>query len=425
MTTLDTEEKKTKFSNPVIHWIDHRLPVFTLLRHQLDEYPTPRNLNYLWNFGSLAGIVLVTMIATGIVLAMHYVPTADGAFISVEHIMRDVNYGWLIRYVHTSGASMFFAVVYIHIFRGLYYGSYKAPRELLWILGVLILLLMMATAFFGYTLPWGQMSFWGATVITNLFSAIPVVGDSLVTWLSGGFGVGGPTLNRFYALHYLLPFVIVGVVMLHLVALHQFGSNNPDGIDLKTSKDMIPFHPYYTIKDLFGLAVFFVVFAWFIFYEPSMLLNSDNSIPANPGVTPSEIVPEWYLLPFYAILKSIPNKLLGVAAMAGSILLLFVVPWLDTSPVRSARFRPVSRIFFWILVADCVLLVFAGGRPPEGMWLILSRVGAAYYFLHFLIVLPVVGKLERPLPLPVSISEPVLTQSGGRANNRDIKTGGA
>jgi quinol-cytochrome oxidoreductase complex cytochrome b subunit len=425
MTTFDAEEKKTKFSNPVVDWIDHRLPVFTLLRHQLDEYPTPRNLNYLWNFGSLAGIVLVTMIATGIVLAMHYVPTADGAFISVERIMRDVNYGWLIRYVHTSGASMFFAVVYIHIFRGLYYGSYKAPRELLWILGVLILLLMMATAFFGYTLPWGQMSFWGATVITNLFSAIPVVGDSLVIWLSGGFGVGGPTLNRFYALHYLLPFVIVGVVMLHLVALHQFGSNNPDGIDLKTSKDMVPFHPYYTIKDLFGLAVCFIVFAWFIFYEPGMLLNSDNSIPANPGVTPSEIVPEWYLLPFYAILKSIPNKLLGVAAMAGSILLLFVVPWLDTSPVRSARFRPVFRIFFWILVADCVLLVFAGGKPPEGMWLFLSRVGAAYYFLHFLFVLPVVGKLERPLPLPVSIREPVLTQYGDKANKHDIRTGGA
>jgi ubiquinol-cytochrome c reductase cytochrome b/c1 subunit len=310
-------------------------------------------------------------------------------------------------------------------FPGLYYGSYKAPRELLWILGVLILLLMMATAFFGYTLPWGQMSFWGATVITNLFSAIPVVGDSLVTWLSGGFGVGGPTLNRFYALHYLLPFVIVAVVMLHLVALHQFGSNNPDGIDLKTSKDMIPFHPYYTVKDLFGLAVFFIVFAWFIFYEPSMLLNSDNSSPANPGVTPSEIVPEWYLLPFYAILKSIPNKFLGVAAMAGSILLLFVVPWLDTSPVRSARFRPVFRVFFWLLVADCVLLVFAGGRPPEGMWLILSRIGAAYYFLHFLVVLPVVGKLERPLPLPVSIREPVLTQSGDKANNHDISTGGA
>jgi ubiquinol-cytochrome c reductase cytochrome b subunit len=408
MTALGTEDHATgrpKFSNPVIRWIDFRLPIFTFMHHELHEYPTPRNLNYLWNFGSLAGIVLVVMIATGIVLAMHYVPTFGGAFNSVEHIMRDVNYGWLIRYVHTTGASMFFAAVYIHIFRGFYYGSYKAPRELLRILGILILLLMMATAFFGYTLPWGQMSFWGATVITNLFSAIPIVGDSIVTWLLGGFGVGDATLNRFYALHYLLPFVIVAVVLLHLVALHRFGSNNPEGIDTKGSQDTLPFHPYYTIKDLFGLAVFLIVFSWFVFYEPSALLNPDNSIPANPGVTPAEIVPEWYLLPFYAILKSIPNKLLGVSAMAGSILVLFAVPWLDTSPVRSARFRPVFKVFFWILVANCLLLVFAGGKPPEGTWLILSRFGAAYYFLHFLVVLPVVGRLERPLPYrPASAS---------------------
>jgi len=416
MTTQGTEEhamSSTEFSNPVIRWIDYRLPIFTFLHHELHEYPTPRNLNYLWNFGSLAGIVLVIMIVTGIVLAMHYVPTFGGAFNSVEHIMRDVNYGWLIRYVHTTGASMFFAAVYIHIFRGLYYGSYKAPRELLWIMGVVILLLMMATAFFGYTLPWGQMSFWGATVITNLFSAIPIVGDSIVTWLLGGFGVGDATLNRFYALHYLLPFVIVAVVLLHLVALHRFGSNNPVGIDTKP-QDTIPFHPYYTIKDLLGLSVFLLVFGWFIFYEPGALLNPDNSIPANPGVTPAEIVPEWYLLPYYAILKSVPNKLLGVAAMAGSILLLFVVPWLDTSPVRSARFRPVFRIFFWILVADCLLLIFAGGKPPEGTWLILIRLGAAYYFLHFLVVLPLVGRFEKPLPLPFSISERVLIQSVGK-----------
>jgi quinol-cytochrome oxidoreductase complex cytochrome b subunit len=379
MTALGTEDHATgttKFSNPVIRWIDFRLPIFTFMHHELHEYPTPRNLNYLWNFGSLAGIVLVIMIVTGIVLAMHYVPTVGGAFNSVEHIMRDVNYGWLIRFVHTTGASMFFAAVYIHIFRGLYYGSYKAPRELLWILGVAILLLMMATAFFGYTLPWGQMSFWGATVITNLFSAIPAVGDSIVTWLWGGFGVGNPTLNRFYALHYLLPFVIVAVVLLHLVALHRFGSNNPDGIDTKP-QDTIPFHSYYTIKDLFGLAVFLLVYAWFVFYEPNALLNPDNSIPANPGVTPAEIVPEWYLLPFYAI-----------------------------------------------LVADCLLLVFAGGKPPQGTWLILSRFGAAYYFLHFLVVLPLVGRFEKPLPLPFSISEPVLTQSGGKVEIRDIITGG-
>jgi quinol-cytochrome oxidoreductase complex cytochrome b subunit len=427
MTALGTEDHVTgtpKFSNPVIRWIDFRLPVFSFLHHELHAYPTPRNLNYLWNFGSLAGIVLVTMIATGIVLAMNYTPSSGGAFNSVEHILRDVNYGWLIRYVHTSGASMFFAVVYIHIFRGLYYGSYKAPRELLWILGVLILLLMMATAFFGYTLPWGQMSFWGATVITNLFSAIPVVGDSIVTWLLGGFGVGNPTLNRFYALHYLLPFVIVAVVLLHLVALHRFGSNNPDGIDAKQPQDTLPFHPYYTIKDMLGLAAFMMVFAWFVFYEPSALLNPDNSIRANPGVTPAEIVPEWYLLPYYAILKSIPNKLLGVAAMAGSILVLFLVPWLDTSPVRSARFRPLFKVFFWILVADCLLLVFAGGKPPEGTWLILSRAGAAYYFLQFLVVLPLVGKIERPRTLPISISQPVLRANEGGAQPSKFTTGG-
>ncbi|UPK37159.1 cytochrome b N-terminal domain-containing protein [Bradyrhizobium sp. 186] len=426
MTTQGIDDhpgSTSEFSNPVVRWIDCRLPIFTFLRHELHDYPAPRNLNYLWNFGSLAGIVLLIMIATGIALAMNYTPTVNGAFNSVEHIMRDVNYGWLIRYLHTTGASMFFAAVYIHIFRGLYYGSYKAPRELLWIMGVAILLLMMATAFFGYTLPWGQMSFWGATVITNLFSAIPLVGDGIVTWLLGGFGVGNATLNRFYALHYLLPFVIVAVVLLHLVALHRFGSNNPDGIEAKNPEDTLAFHPYYTVKDLLGLAVFLLVFGWFVFYEPGALLNPDNSIPANPGVTPPEIVPEWYLLPYYAILKSVPNKLLGVAAMAGSILVLFVVPWLDPSPVRSARFRPVFRVFFWILVVDCVLLVFAGGNPPQGMWLVLSRLGAAYYFLHFLVVLPLVGRFERPRPLPVSIKQPVLATAGGSIAVRDINGG--
>src|SRR6266849_5367831 len=399
----DRASSDTKFSNPVIRWIDYRMPIFTFLRHELNEYPTPTNLNYLWNFGSIAGIVLVIMIVTGVVLAMHYTSTVDGAFNSVEHIMRDVNYGWLIRYVHTTGASMFFAAVYIHIFRSLYYGSYKSPREVLWWLGLIILLLMMATAFFGYTLPWGQMSFWGATEITNLFSASPVVGDSIVTWLLGGFGVGDATLNRFYALHYLLPFVFVAVVLLHLAALHRFGSNNPDGIETAKPRDTIPFHPYYTIKDLLGLAIFLVVFGWFVFYEPGALLNPDNSIPANPGVTPAEIVPEWYLVPFYAILKSVPNKLLGVSAMAASILVLFVVPWLDTSPVRSARFRPVFKVFFWILVADCLLLTYAGGKPPEGTWLILSRFGAAYYFLHFLVVLPsLVGSKSRCRCRPAS-----------------------
>ena len=415
---------KTARISRIIDWVEYRLPIFTFLRHELHEYPTPRNLNYLWNFGSLAGITLVIMIVTGIVLAMHYTPTVDGAFNSVEHIMRDVNDGWLIRFVHTTGASMFFAVVYIHLFRGLYYGSYKAPRELLWWLGIIILLLMMATAFFGYTLPWGQMSFWGATVITNLFSAIPVVGDSVVTWLLGGFSVGDPTLHRFYALHYLLPFVIVAVVGLHLVALHRFGSNNPTGIDTKEAQDTIPFHPYYTAKDLLGLVIFLIVYAWFVFYQPNSLLNPDNAIPANPGVTPPEIVPEWYLLPFYAILKSIPNKLLGVAAMLGSIFVLFLIPWLDTSAVRSARFRPVFRVFFWILTVDCVLLTFAGGKPPEGVWLTLSRFGAAYYFLHFLVVLPLVGLWERPISLPASIGQPALRPAGAGIGLRDIGSHG-
>jgi ubiquinol-cytochrome c reductase cytochrome b subunit len=406
--TIDKAVSNKGFSKSFVRWVDHRLPIFTFLDHELHAYPTPRNLTYLWNFGSLAGITLVIMIVTGIVLAMHFTPSADGAFGSVEHIMRDVNYGWLMRYLHTTGASLLFAAVYIHIFRGMYYGSYKAPRELLWALGVVILLLMMATAFFGYTLPWGQMSFWGATVITNLFSAIPIVGDSIVTWLSGGFTVGDPTLHRFYALHYLLPFVIVAVILLHLVALHRFGSNNPTGIDTKDAGDTIPFHPYYTVKDLFGLMVFLIVYAWFVFYEPGALLNPDNSIPANPGLTPVHIVPEWYLLPYYAILRAIPNKLIGVSAMVGSIMILFLVPWLDTSPVRSARFRSMFKQFFWMLVADCVLLTYAGGQPPEGVWLILSRIGAAYYFLHFLMILPVVGLIERPRQLPGSISQPVL-----------------
>jgi ubiquinol-cytochrome c reductase cytochrome b subunit len=399
----------TRATGGVLDWIDYRLPIFTFLRHELKQYPTPRNLTYWWNFGSLSGVVLLIMTVTGIVLAMHYTPSTAGAFDSIEHIMRDVNYGWLIRYVHTTGASIFFAVVYIHIFRGFYYGSYKTPRELLWWLGVFILLLMMATAFFGYTLPWGQMSFWGATVITNLFSAIPVMRDSIVTWLWGGYAVCDPTLHRFFALHYLLPFVIVAVAGLHLIALHRFGSNNPLGIDIKEPEDTIPFHPYFTIKDLFGLGVLLIVYAWFVFYDPGALLNPDNSIPANPGVTPSHIVPEWYLLPYYAILRAIPTKLLGGIAMFSSMLILFLLPWLDTSPVRSGRFRPVFRVFFWVFVADCVPLTFAGGRPPEGTWLSVGRWGTAYYFLSFLVILPRVGRLERPRPLPTSINRPVLS----------------
>src|SRR5206468_7339683 len=298
------------FNNKVVAWIDHRLPIFSYLEKEYHTFPTPRNFNYFWNFGAIATVMLVLMIATGIVLATNYTPHVSLAFDSVERIMRDVPSGWLIRYLHMTGASFFFIAVYIHIFRGMYYGSYKAPRELLWILGVVILLLMMATAFLGYVLPWGQMSFWGATVITNLFSAIPVVGDSIVTWLWGGFTVGNPTLNRFFSLHYLLPFVIVAVVLLHLLALHQHGSNNPLGIDKRGPQDAITFHPYYTIKDSFGLCVALLVFAIFVFYLPNQLGHPDNYIPANPMVTPNHIVPEWYFLPYYAILRSVPNKLL-------------------------------------------------------------------------------------------------------------------
>ncbi len=400
------------FKSPVVRWIDHRLPVFSFMHHELHEYPTPKNLNYLWNLGSLAGLALVTMIVTGIILAMHYTPHVDHAFESVERIMRDVNQGWLIRYIHMNGASFFFIVVFIHIFRGLYYGSYKAPRELLWILGVLILLLMMATAFMGYVLPWGQMSFWGATVITNLFSAIPFVGESIVIWLWGGFSVDNPTLSRFFALHYLMPFLIVGVVILHIIALHRFGSNNPLGIDVNGKQDTLPFHPYYTSKDLFGAVVFLTIFASAVFFYPNYLGHPDNYIPANPLQTPAHIVPEWYFLPFYAILRAIPDKLGGVLFMFGAIAVLFILPWLDKSPVRSGRFRPIFKVFFWLLLADCVLLGWLGAKPAEGIYVILSRLATAWYFMHFLVVLPLLSFVEKTRPLPQSISTPVM---GGAA----------
>jgi ubiquinol-cytochrome c reductase cytochrome b/c1 subunit len=396
------------FNNKVIAWIDHRLPIFSYLEKEYHTFPTPKNFNYFWNFGAIATVMLVLMIATGVVLATNYTPHADMAFNSVERIMRDVPSGWLMRYLHMNGASFFFIAVYVHIFRGLYYGSYKAPRELLWILGVIILLLMMATAFMGYVLPWGQMSFWGATVITNLFSAIPVVGDAVVTWLWGGFAIDNPTLNRFYALHYLLPFVIVAVVALHVVALHVHGSNNPIGIDPKGPQDTVPFHPYYTMKDGFGVICFLIVYCVFVFFMPNAMGDVANYIPANPLVTPTHIVPEWYFLPFYAILRAIPDKLGGVLCMFGAIAVLFVVPWLDTSRVRSCAFRPIYKWFVMLLVIDMFALGICGANPPEGWYVPVSRLATFYYFFHFLILLPVLGKIERPLPLPPSISEAVL-----------------
>jgi len=421
------------FKNPIVRWIDHRLPIFSYLHHEAYEYMAPRNLNYWWNFGSLALVMLLTMIVTGVILAMQYTPHADLAFNSVERIMRDVNNGWLLRYIHMNGASMFFLVVFIHTFRGLYYGSYKAPREFLWQIGVVILLLMMATAFMGYVLPWGQMSFWGATVITNLFSAFPLIGEKIVTLLWGGFAVDNPTLNRFYALHYLLPFVIVGVVVLHYLALHRFGSNNPIGIDMKGPQDWVPFHPYYTTKDMFGLGVFLLFYCFWLFWAPNALGDPDNYIPANPLSTPQHIVPEWYFLPFYAILRAIPDKLLGVIAMFSSVLILLVLPWLDRSPVRSARFRPAYRKFFWLFLFDCIVLLLVGKYPPDAYWEVfnfsiiageeaahgnhfaipLKTMGALatfWYFAHFLIVMPLLSIFERTQPLPLSIGKPVLSK---------------
>ncbi len=408
------------WKNPIVAWVDKRLPIFTMMQHDLVDYPTPRNLNYWWNFGSLAGIVLVIMIATGVVLAMHYTPHTQHAFESVERIMRDVNYGWLLRYLHMNGASMFFIVVYIHMFRGLYYGSYKAPRELLWQIGVIILLAMMATAFMGYVLPWGQMSYWGAKVITNLFSAIPLVGDAIVTWLWGGFAVDNPTLNRFFALHYLLPFLLFALVFLHLVALHTSKSNNPLGIDVKGPQDTIPFTPYYTVKDMFGLGAFLIFYLAFVFFAPNFFGEPDNYIKANPMQTPPHIVPEWYFLPFYAILRAItfdilfvPAKLLGVIAMFAAVLVLLFLPWLDRSPVRSARFRPIYKQVFWLFVADCILLGVVGGHPPEGVWVPLGQAATAFYFAFFLVIMPLLSFIERPRPLPSSISAAVTGKGVG------------
>ena len=398
-------------SNGFTRWIDERLPIIRLSYDSFVAYPTPRNLNYWWTFGGILSMMLMVQLLTGIVLVMHYTPNTLMAFTSVEHIMRDVNWGWLIRYMHANGASMFFIAVYIHILRGLYYGSYKAPREILWILGVVIFLLMMATAFMGYVLPWGQMSFWGATVITNLFSAIPVIGDPIVIWLWGGFSVDNPTLNRFFSLHYLLPFVIVGVVALHVWALHVVGQNNPTGVEIKSEQDTVPFTPYATLKDAFGMSAFLVVFCWFLFYTPNYMGHPDNYIPANPMVTPAHIVPEWYFLPFYAILRSIPDKLGGVIAMFGSIAVLFVLPWLDTSKVKSNAYRPLMKQFFWILVICGLGLGYLGSQPAEGGYVIASRILTAWYFLHFLVITPVLGLVEKPKPVPESITAAVLAKN--------------
>ena len=406
-------------------WLDDRLPIIRFSA-DLMSFPTPRNLNYWWTFGGILAFCLAVQIVTGIVLAMHYDASAAGAFRSVEqHIMRDVNYGWLIRGLHATGASMFFLAVYIHILRGIYYGSFKAPREVLWLLGCVIYVLMMATAFMGYVLPWGQMSFWGAKVITNLLGAFPLVGKTITTLLWGGYSVDEPTLNRFFSLHYLLPFVIAAVVALHIWALHVPGNNNPTGVNVKAKTDTVAFHPYYTVKDGFAISVFLILFAVFVFYLPEALSKADNAIPANPLQTPPHIVPEWYLLPFYAILRAIPDKLMGVLALGGAVLMLFILPWLDRSKVRSMRYRPTARLYFFIWIVACLALGWCGSQEPQGQvipgiagptlidydinsvtWL--SRIAALYYFAYFFPITFFLGVWEKPLPVPDSIYTPVL-----------------
>ena len=389
----------------VLGWLDDRLPIFRMFKYEYLDFQVPRSLNYFWSFGGILMICLILLIITGLSLGMHYKPDAEKAFDSVEYIMRDVNYGWLLRYMHMNLASFFFIAVYIHIFRAMYFGSYKEPRQVMWLIGITIFFLMVATAFLGYTLPWGQMSLWGATVITSLFSAIPVVGDPIVQWLWGGYGVDDPTINRFYVLHWLLAFVILGIVILHVIALHIVGSNNPSGIEPKDTRDTVSFHPYTTAKDMFMMAVFFTIFAAFVFFVPNILGHPDNYIPANPMVTPAHIVPEWYFLPFYAILRAIPDKLGGVIAMVSAIGILALLPWLDRSKVRSLIFRPIQRQWFIIFVLNFMMLTYVGAMPAEGLYVLLGRIGTAYWFLYFLVIVPLNSTLEKPKPMPNSIHE--------------------
>ena len=416
--------KEYKPSHLFMQWMDEKLPLPRLVHNAIGAgYPVPRNINYWWNFGFLALICLGLQVVTGIVLAMHYAANAGVAFDSVEHIMRDVNWGWLMRYSHANGASAFFVVIYIHIFRGFYFGSYKPPREMVWLLGVVIFLLMMATAFMGYVLPWGQMSFWAAKVITGLFGAIPLVGEPIQHWLLGGFAPDNATLNRFFSLHYLLPFVIVGVVVLHIWALHIPGSSNPTGIEVKGESDTLPFFPYFIAKDGWAALAFLFLYFTMVFFAPNYLGHPDNYIPANSMSTPALIVPDWYFWPFYAILRAftfdflfIPAKLMGVLAMFSSILIWFFLPWIDRSPVRSGKYRPLFRKFFWFgLIPSVLVLGYCGGSHAAEPYLMISQIAAFYYFAHFLIILPIISSIERPDPLPFSITEAVLGHDGKAA----------
>lgn len=369
--------------------------LYSFIASHLVYYPSPITLTYAWSFGSLAGITLVVQMLSGIFLSMHYTANIDLAFSSIEYIMRDVNNGWLIRYIHANGASMFFIVVYAHICRGLYYGSYMEPRELLWCSGVILLLLMMGTAFTGYVLPWGQMSLWGATVITNMVTAIPIAGKPIVQWLWGGYTVANPTLNRFYSIHFVLPFVIAGVTLIHLALLHKVGSNNPIGSD--SGIDDIPFYPYFVSKDIFAFTVYLLVFAIFVFYFPNVLNHPDNCIPADPLQTPAHVVPEWYFLPYYAILRSIPHKAGGIVAMLGSILILLLIPYINTSDVRNTTYRPIFKLCFWLFVADFIILTWVGQKPVKDYFILTGQIATVYYFFFFLVLIPVVGVIESKL----------------------------
>ncbi|MEO0545545.1 MAG: cytochrome b N-terminal domain-containing protein [Pseudomonadota bacterium] len=414
-------------SNGFMKWMDARLPLPRLMYDSFVSYPVPRNLNNFYTFGGILMVVLVSQIITGVWIAMHYTSDAQYAFESVQLLRRDVAFGWTMQSWHAVGASFFFVAVYIHIFRGLYYGSYKEPREVLWILGVIIYLLMMATAFMGYVLPWGQMSYWGAQVITSFFSAIPLVGESVREYLLGGYNVGNATLTRFFSLHYLLPFMIFGIVILHVWALHVTGQTNPTGVEVKQKTDVVPFTPYATIKDALALVVFFIVFVYFVFFLPDYLGHADNYIQADPLKTPAHIVPEWYFLPFYAVLRAVDfnitipfteiilmdSKLGGVLAMFGAIAVLFFVPWLDTSDVRSTNYRPMYKIFFWLFVANAIFLGYLGSRPAEGIWIPLTKASTFWYFLHFLVIMPALGRFEKPLPRPASITDAVLGKASG------------
>ena len=402
---MQNSSEPKKYKNSFLNWIEYRLPIVSYIEKEYGDYPMPKNCNYFWSFGALASIILVILIVSGIFLAMNYTPHTDMAFNSVERIMRDVSYGWLIRYLHSNGAAFFFIVVYIHMLRSMYYGSYKYPRELNWILGVFIFLLMMATSFLGYVLPWGQMSYWGATVITNLFSAIPLIGEGLKTWILGDYTVGNATLNRFFALHYVLPFVILGVVGLHVAAVHVHGSNNPAGIDIKSKDDTVKFFPYMLVKDTFMVCVFGVVISAIIFFGPNLMAEVDNYIPADPLVTPSHIVANWYLAPFYAILRAIPDKLGGVILMFGAIAILFILPWLDSSKTRSCNYRPIYKWFMMLFFVNFFVLGYVGMMPAEGIYLLIARIGLVYYFAFFLIITPLIGKYEKPGHLPASIRD--------------------